>query len=144
MIVCARRAATTPSEDPPSRPERRVPTCPVTVAVAAAAADDDGLPNLRTLFREQTTPLPAHVSRTFRAADDGVLRLVQTTNHPQPPSQQHKMLAEIDVGGPTEVELTVELSVKGQLSLAVNGGETVVVSNASGDGNLEEEKVRDD
>lgn len=54
------------------------------------------------------------------------------------------MLAEIDVGGPTEVELTVELSVKGRLSLAVNGGETVVVSDASGDGDLEEEKVRDD
>lgn len=102
--------------------EFEAPLSPVGIGIL----DDDDV--VHTLITADDTPLPAHVSKVIHLSEQAateLLQLVQITS-----AGERKVMAEIGGIAPDtrQLELTLELSREGTLSLAVNGGETTVIA----------------
>lgn len=112
------------STDETKHMELEVPLSPISIAVQILG----GKPHI---LMDTNTPLPAHVSRKILLDQTcAALAIVQITNDKNSSTTaNHKVVAEIsDIAPETkELELTLELSEQGQLSMAIDGGETFTV-----------------
>lgn len=104
--------------------EMEVPLCPIAIGICL----DQG--SVQTLI-DVGSPLPAHISKVIKAESDendvSPFSIVQMIGADS--KVCHRALAEIDnlSPGTKQVELTLEISDTGKLSMAIDGGETVVV-----------------
>jgi len=104
--------------------EIEVPLCPVGIGIKSSSSKNNTLHT----FIDVGSPLPAYVSRVIKLdeiEDKSVISIIQI----DPNTSSTKMIAEISgiSQESNEIELTLELSEHGKLSMAVNGGETIVV-----------------
>jgi len=118
-----------------SSPTYAAPLSPIGIAVRCGGGGDDNKEqqeDLIVVVEANATPLPAYVHQTLNGRKGGVVQILQTTTA----TNDEKVLVEIDdikdedaTATATTMELTLELSVQGQLSVAVNGGETIVIGS---------------
>lgn len=102
--------------------EIEVPLSPVGIGIALSLSD-----NLVHTLIDVESPLPAHASRVIKLESNEVssLFIYQIDSS----GSNKKIVAEInEIAAETEeIELTLELSTNGKLSMAVNGGDTIIV-----------------
>jgi len=105
--------------------ETLVPLCPIAIGVRSTVSEN----SVQTLI-DVGSPLPAHISKVIKTGNDTDLEpfsIIQIIGSDS--SVCDRTLAEIEniPPGTKELELTLELSEIGKLSLALNGGDTIVV-----------------
>ena len=101
--------------------EVEVPISPVAIGIRSPGGKD-----IHTLICVGS-PLPAHVSKIIKLDRSIESNMLVTQIDPSIPNI--KVIAEINgISSQTdEVELTMELSAQGKISLAMNGGETIIL-----------------